>query len=155
MHIERCGCAGLPVEEPGARLADPDEPLDLKTRGVECHPLVSVQLRIRRAQHHAPWLGWGFAVEQHHQAQATLKRLVPHHGGIQMQMRFLWPRAEVLEPVQGLEVDLAIIFTPCPTALWVRTGVEKPAVSVAPQCGDRVQMEADDFINIPGVWRIL
>src|SRR5262247_556534 len=65
-----------------------------------------------------------------------------------MHMRFLWPRAEVLEPVQGLEVDLAIIFTPCPTSLRMRTGVEKHAVSVAPQFGDRVQLEADDFINI-------
>ena len=65
-----------------------------------------------------------------------------------MQMRFLWPRAEVLETVQGLEVDLPIIFTPCPTSLRVRTGVEKHAVSVAPQFGDGVQIEADDFINI-------
>jgi hypothetical protein len=65
-----------------------------------------------------------------------------------MHMRFLWPRAEVLEPVQGLEVDLPIIFTPYPTALRVRTGIEKQAVSVAPQFGDGVQMEADDFINI-------
>src|ERR1044072_9604376 len=65
-----------------------------------------------------------------------------------MHMRFLWPRAEVLEPVQGLEVDLAIIFTPCPTALQVRTGIEKPTGSVAPQFGDGMQMEADDCINI-------
>src|SRR5262252_7421228 len=114
-----------------------------------------IQIRISRAQYNETRLGRVFPIAQDHQAQATLKRLVPHHGGIQMQMRFLWPRAEVLEPVQGLEVDLPIIFAPCPTALWVRTGVEKPAVSVAPQCGDRVQMEADDFINIPGVWRIL
>src|SRR3989442_6086261 len=65
-----------------------------------------------------------------------------------MHMRFLWPRAEILETVQGLEVDLPIIFTPCPTSLRVRTGVEKHAVSVAPQFGDGIQMEADDFINI-------
>src|SRR5206468_10570245 len=87
-------------------------------------------------------------IEEDHNAQATLKRLVPHHGGIQMHMRFLWPRAEVLETVQGLEVDLPIIFTPCPTALWVRPGVEKHAVSIAPQFGDGVQIETDDFINI-------
>src|SRR5262249_18424846 len=65
-----------------------------------------------------------------------------------MHMRFLWSRAEVLESVQGLEVDLAIIFTPGPTALRVRTGVEEPAVRVAPQFGEGVQMEADDFINV-------
>src|SRR5215813_1057785 len=65
-----------------------------------------------------------------------------------MHMRFLWSRAEVLESVQGLEVDLAIIFTPGPTALRVRTGVEEPAVRVASQFGDGVQLEADDFIKI-------
>src|SRR5258705_3835198 len=65
-----------------------------------------------------------------------------------MQMRFIFHSSEVLETVQGLEVDLPIIFTPCPTALRVRTGVEKHAVSVAPQFGDGMQIEADDFINI-------
>src|SRR5215813_8624958 len=65
-----------------------------------------------------------------------------------MHMRFLWSRAEVLESVQGLEVDLAIIFTPGPTALRVRTGVEEPAVRVASQFGDGVQLEADDFSNV-------
>src|SRR5215470_12918295 len=109
---------------------------------------MSIQLRISRAQHDETRLGRGFPIEQDHNAQATLQRLVPHHGGIQMQMRCLWPRAEGLEPVQGLEVDLSIIFTPCPTSLRVRTGVEKHAVSVAPQFGDSVQLEADDFINI-------
>jgi hypothetical protein len=109
---------------------------------------MSIQLRISRAQHDETRLGRVFPIEQDHKAQATLKRLVPHHGGIQMQMRFLGPRAEVLEPVQGLEVDLPIIFAPCPTSLRVRTGIEKHAVGVAPQFGDGVQTEADDFINI-------
>src|SRR5262252_1921987 len=108
---------------------------------------MAIQLRISRAQNDETWLGRVFPIEEDHQAQATLQRLVPHHGGIQMHMRFLWPRAEVLEPVQDLEVDLAIIFTLGSTALWVRTGVEKPAISVAPQFGDSVQMEADDFIH--------
>src|SRR4029450_5615416 len=63
-------------------------------------------------------------------------------------MRFLRLRSEVLETVQGLEVDLPIIFAPCPTSLRVRTGVEKQAVGVAPQFGDGVQIETDDFINI-------
>src|SRR4029453_16110126 len=109
---------------------------------------MTIQLWISRAQYNETRLGRVFPIEEDHKAQATLKRLVPHHGGIQMHMRFLWPRAEVLEPVQGLEVDLPIIFTPGSTALWVRTGVEKQAVSVAPQFGDGVQLEADDFINI-------
>ena len=77
-----------------------------------------------------------------------LKRLVPNHSGIQVQMRVIFPCSEVLETAQGLEVDLAIIFAPGPTALRVRTGIEKQAVGVAPQLGDRVQIEADDFINI-------
>ena len=63
-------------------------------------------------------------------------------------MRFLRPRAEVLETAQVLEVDFPIILPPCPASLRVRTGVEKQAVGVAPQFGDRMQIEADDFINI-------
>src|SRR5215468_59919 len=109
---------------------------------------MSIQLRISRAQYDETRLGRVFLIEQDHKTQATLQRLVPHHGGVHMHMRFLWPRAEVLESVQGLKVDLPIIFAPCPTALRVRTGVEKPAVGVAPQFGDGVQMEADDFINV-------
>src|SRR5262245_3054335 len=93
---------------------------------------MSIQLRISRAQHDKTRLGRVFPTEQDHNAQATLKRLVPHHGGIQGQMRFLWPRAEILETVQGLEVDLPIIFAPCPASLRVRTGVEKHAVGIAP-----------------------
>src|SRR5262252_7842603 len=107
-----------------------------------------VQPRISRAQHDETRLGWVFPIEKDYKAQATLQRLVPHHGGVHMHLRFLWPRAEVLETVQGLEVDLPIIFAPCPTALRVRTGIEKQTVSVAPQFGDGVETEADDFINI-------
>ena len=63
-------------------------------------------------------------------------------------MRRICSCAEVLEAAQVLEVDLPVILPPCPTALRVRAGVEKPAVGVAPQFGDGVQIEADDFINI-------
>src|SRR5215510_13563766 len=148
MKIQSGFCACLTVEEPGELFAVAEEKLDLKTRHIEVYQFMAIQTRISRAQNDETWLGRVFPIEEDHQAQATLQRLVPHHGGIQMHMRFLWPRAEVLEPVQGLEVDLAIIFTPCPTSLRMRTGVEKHAVSVAPQFGDRVQLEADDFINI-------
>jgi hypothetical protein len=109
---------------------------------------MTIQLRISRAQNDETRLGWVFPVQEDHNTHATLKRLVPHHGGIQMQMRFLCPRAEVLETAQGLAVDLPIIFASSPTSLRVWTGVEKPAVGVAPQFGDRVQIETDDFINI-------
>src|SRR5262249_28753400 len=63
-------------------------------------------------------------------------------------MWLLFSCAEVLETAQVLELDLPVILPPCPTALWVRTGVEKHAVGIAPQFGDRVQIETDDFINI-------
>ena len=36
-------------------------------------------------------LGRVFPVEESHRAQAPLKRLVPHHGGVPMQMRFIFP----------------------------------------------------------------
>src|SRR2546426_874289 len=109
---------------------------------------MTVQLRISRAQNNETRLGWVFPVEEHHNAQATLKRLVPHHRGRQMQMWFLLHGSEVLETAQGLEVDLPIIFAPGSPSLRVRTGEEKQAVGVAPQSGDRVQLEAGDFINI-------
>jgi hypothetical protein len=107
-----------------------------------------MKLWISRAQNDETRLGRVFPVEEDHNAQATLKCLVPHHGGIQMQMRFLSPGAEVLETAQDLEVHLPIIFAPCSTSLRVRTGIQKPAVGIAPQVGDGVQIEADDFIQI-------
>ena len=63
-------------------------------------------------------------------------------------MRFIVHGAKILETAHGLEVDLAVIFAPCPTALRVQSGVEKQAVGVAPQFGDGVQIEANDFIKI-------
>ena len=73
---------------------------------------------------------------------------MPYDGGIQVQMRLIFSCAEILEMAQVLEVDLPVILAPCPASLRVRTGIEKQAVGVAPQLGDRVQIEADDFINI-------
>src|SRR5215813_12933222 len=109
---------------------------------------MAIQGRISRAQHDETRFGWVFPVQEHHQTQAPLQRLMPHHGGLQVQMRRICSWAKVLEPAQVLEVDLPIILPPCPTALRVRTSIEKHAVSVAPQFGDGVQIEADDFINI-------
>src|SRR5262249_55985867 len=122
--------------------------LDLETRGIKFDQFTTVQLRISRAQHDETRLGRVFLVEKDHETHATLQRLVPHHGGIQVQIRFICPCSEVLETAQVLEVDLPIILALCPTSLRVRTGVDKHAVSVAPQLGDRVQIEADNFINI-------
>src|SRR5205809_1086876 len=102
---------------------------------------MTIQLRISRRQNNEPWLGRVFSVEEHHKAQATLKRLVPHDGGIQVQMRLILPGAEVLKTAQILEVHLPVIFAQCPASLRMRTGVEKHAVSIAPQFGDRVQLK--------------
>src|SRR6266850_267075 len=107
---------------------------------------MTIQLWISRAQNDEPPLGRVFPVEEDHQAQAPLKRFVPHHGSIKMQMWFFCPGSEVLETAQGLEFNLSIICAPGPTSLRVWTGVEKPAVGVAPQCGDGVPIEADHFI---------
>src|SRR2546429_2370797 len=99
---------------------------------------MTIQVRIRRAQHNETRLGWVFPAQENHKTQATLQCLVPHDGSIQVQMRLIFSGAEVLEAAQVLEVDLPVILAPCPTALRVRTGVEKHAVSVAPQFGDSV-----------------
>src|SRR5215831_10002349 len=109
---------------------------------------MTIQLRISRAQNDETRLGRVFPVQKHHKTQAPLQRLVPHDGGIQVQMRLLCSGAEILETASVLEVDLSVILALCPASLWVRTGVEKYAVGVAPQLGDRVQTEADDCINI-------
>src|SRR5215471_18641814 len=108
---------------------------------------MTMQLWISRAQNNEPRLGRVFPVQEHHKTQAPLQRLVPHDGGIQVQMRLIVACAEVLETAQVLEVDLPSIFAPCPTALRVRSGVEKHAVGVAPPFGNRMQIEADDFIT--------
>jgi hypothetical protein len=141
-------CACLTVEKPGALCAVTEENLALAPRHRAVSPCMIMQSRIRRAQHEATRRGRIFPMEEDHQAQATLKRLVPHHGGRQMPMRVLWPRAAVLETVQGLAGDLPILLTPCPTSLRVRTGGEKHAVSVAPPWGEGMPREADAFLTL-------
>ena len=103
---------------------------------------MATQLRLRRAQHDETWRGRVLPVQEDHNAQATLKRFGPHHGGVQMQMRLILPGAEVLETPQVLAVDLPVVLAAYPASLWGRPGVEKPAVSVAPPCSDRGQIEA-------------
>src|SRR5262247_4889127 len=109
---------------------------------------MAMQCRISRAQNDETRFGWVFPVQEHHKTQATLQRLMPHHSGIQVQMRLICSWAKVLETAQVLEVHLPSIFAPCPTALRVRSGVEKHAVGIAPQFGDRMQIEADNCIHI-------
>jgi hypothetical protein len=65
-----------------------------------------------------------------------------------MQMFRLRHGAEGLKAAAVLNIDVAIILTPRPAALWVRAGVEKPTVGVAPQLSNRVQVETDSFIKV-------
>ena len=109
---------------------------------------MTMQSRISRAQHDEPRLGRGLPVQEPHKRHATLQRLVPHDGGLEVQRRLIFACAEILETASVLDVDLPGILAPCPTALRVRTGGETPAIGVAPQRGDRVQSEADDFSTL-------
>jgi hypothetical protein len=143
----RC-CACLTVQQPGARLAVADEQRALDTRRVSVKPLRTMQRWIRSAQNAAPPLGRVVPVEEDPKAPATRKRVVPHHGRIQMPMGCFGPGSEVLEPAQGLDVTLSILCAPGPTALRVRTGVENHAVGVAPPCGAGVQIEADNVSQV-------
>ena len=142
------GGACLTIQPSGALCAVAEEKLDLETRGVEVYQLLTIQIRISRAQNNETRLGGVFPVQEHYKTQATLQRLVPHDGGIQVQMRRIVSCAEVLATAQVLEGDLSVILPPCPTVLWGRTGIKKHAVGVAPQCGDGVQIEADDCLPI-------
>src|SRR5262249_10732301 len=148
MTIYGCGGACLTVQQPGELCAVAEEKLDLETRGVEGYQFMTMQLRISRAQNDETRLGRGLPVQENDKTQATLQCLVPHDGGIHEQMRRICSCAAVLATAQVLDVDLPSIFAPCPTALWVRTGVEKHAAGVAPQLGDRMPIEADDCIKI-------
>jgi hypothetical protein len=148
MKVSGGGSACLTVQQSGELLAVAEEKLDLETRGVEVYQFMTIQLRVCRAQHDEPRRGRVFPVQEHHQTQATLQRLVSHDGGIQVQMRLIFACAEILATAQVWEVDLPSIFAPCPTSLRVRSGGETPAVGVAPQFGDRLQIEAGDCINI-------
>jgi len=109
---------------------------------------MTIQRWSSRAQHDDTRRARVLPVEEDHKAQAPLKRLGPHHSGIQMQLRFLCPGAEVLDTAQDLEVHLPSICAPGPTSFRVRTGVKNHAVGVAPQGGDGLQITADDFITI-------
>jgi hypothetical protein len=148
MHREGRFHAGLTVEPPGERLAVAEETRDLDTRGLSLDTCTTMQIGIDRSKNDEAWLDGVFPVEEDHQAQATLKRLVPHHGSLQRQMGCIVHRAKVLDTAQGLEVDLAVICAPGPASLRVRTRVEKPTGRIAPPCGARVQRKADDFSTI-------
>jgi len=148
MKISGGGGACLTVQQPGELCAVAEEKRDLETRGVEVYEFMTMQRRISRAQNDATRLGRVFPVQENDKTHATLQRLVPHDGGRQVERRLIFSCAEVLETAHVLEVDLPSLCALGPTSFWVWTGIEKQAVGVAPSSGDRVQIEADDFINI-------
>src|SRR3712207_5386736 len=57
-------------------------------------------------------------------------------------------RAQVFKPAQVREVDLARILALRSAAFFVRAGIEEETVGVAPQLGDRVQLERNNFIDV-------
>jgi hypothetical protein len=122
--------------------------LDLETRPIQLHQFAAVEDQIRGSQHDVARLGWGFPVDNHHEAQLAFESDMPDDGRIQMQMIHLRQRAEGLKAAEVLKIDFALILTPRPTALWVRAGVKKPTVGVAPQLGNRMQGETDRFIQV-------
>src|SRR5437588_5037124 len=65
-----------------------------------------------------------------------------------MEMFGLRERAQIFKPAEVREVDLAIVLALPPTALRVRAGIKEPTVGIAPQLGDGMQFEVNDFINI-------
>jgi hypothetical protein len=148
MTISGGCCPCLTVPQPGALCAVTAEKRALETRGIEVKKFLTMQSRIRRASNNETRLGWVFPVPAYHKTPATLQRLGPYDGGIQVQMWLIFACPEVLDTAPIWAIDLPSICAPGPTALRVRTGGEQPAGGGAPQCGDRLPLEADDFIKI-------
>jgi site-specific DNA recombinase len=122
--------------------------LDLETCSIQLHQLAAVQGQLRRGQHDIARLGGRFPVDHDHEAQLAFERDMPDDGRIEMQMGCLRHGAEGRKAAEVLKIDFAIVFTPCPATLWVWAGVEKPTVGIAPQLGNRVQVETDRFIQV-------
>src|SRR5215510_5666323 len=65
-----------------------------------------------------------------------------------MDMRFLLQRAEGLETVQVLKVDLAIILAPPPPSFGMRTRIEKQTIGVVSQFGDGMELQGYHFLKV-------
>lgn len=148
MEIQRRFGARLAVTQPGELFAVAEQKLDLEPRPIQFHQLAAVQGQSRGGQHDVAWLGWGLPVDHDHEAQLAFERDMPDDGCIQMQMVRLRQGAEGLKAAAVVKIDFAILLPPRPTALGVRAGVEKPTVGVAPQLGNRVQVETDSGIKV-------
>jgi hypothetical protein len=73
---------------------------------------------------------------------------VPDNSRIEMYMVGLLQRAKILKPAQVVKVDLAVVFTLSPWALRMGAAIQEPTVGIAPQLGERMQLEGDDLIEI-------
>ena len=122
--------------------------LDLETRPIQLHQLAAVQGQIRRGPHDIARLGRSFPVDNDHEAQRPFERDVPDNRCIQMPIVRLRHGAKRRKAAEVLKIDFAIILPPRPAALGVRAGIEKPTIGVAPQLGNRVQVETDHFIQV-------
>ena len=122
--------------------------LNLETRPIQLHQLAAVQGQIRRGQHDIARLGRSFPVDNDHEAQRPFERDVPDNRCIQMHIVRLRHGAKRRKAAEVLKIGFAIILPPRPAALGVRAGIEKPTIGVAPQLGNRVQVETDHFIQV-------
>ena len=69
-------------------------------------------------------------------------------GRIEMHCLSLLQRAEILKAAEVLKIDLAIILARPPASLRVWFSEQEQAIGIAPQLGNRMQIEADHLINI-------
>ena len=148
MEIERGCISCLTIRQPGALFAVAEHQRDLEARPVQLDQLVTVQSQVGRGEENRARLGRVFLIDQHHHTQTPLEGDVPDQRRIHLHMGGLGQCPQSVEAAQVLPVDFAVILAARPFALGMRTGREKPAVGVAPQFGNGVQIETDDFINI-------
>src|SRR5262249_43859733 len=148
MNIESRLGSCLTVTQAGELFAIAEEKLKLESRGIELDQLAAVQFQISRGQDHVARLGGIFPIEEDDHRQLPLERNVPDHGRIEMDLFSLLQGAQILKPAQVLKVDLAIVLALPPTALPMRARIKEQTVGVAPELGDRVKLEVNDFIKI-------
>src|SRR5581483_193897 len=129
-------------------LAVAKEKLDLETRPIKLHQLASVQPQVGRRQNDVTRPGRVFPINEDDHPQFPLERPVPDDGRVEMEMRFVCQRPEVLKPAQVLPVDLAVVLALAPAPPRMRFGVKEQTVGITTQFGDRVQSETDDFVNV-------
>lgn len=79
MKRERRFRAGLTVRQPRELFAIAEHKLNLKTRAVPLHQLVTVSCQIGGGEDDVAWFIWGFPIDQDNHAQLPLERAMPDH----------------------------------------------------------------------------